>query len=246
MRDDPKWRAQELAYDALETDDFIEALRLVNEALELDPNNVDASRLMVSLLPAELDNKIHLMREVVAKGEQGLGPQFFAENAGHFWGDIQTRPYMRAKQHLAELLAEAGEFSEAITIYERMLELNPDDNQAVRSPLLGLYLAEGRAQDAAGLLDRFAEEDALPTSAWGRVMERWLTGDTAGAEAALERARKVNPFAEKYLSGVRQVIGPPPEFFQPAKESGGQVCAQELGRALEKHPGFREWLRAAK
>ena len=48
-RDDPKWRAQELAYDALETDDLVEALRLIHEALKLDPDRTDAQRLMVPL-----------------------------------------------------------------------------------------------------------------------------------------------------------------------------------------------------
>ena len=145
---------------------------------------------------------------------------------------------MRAKQHLAELLVKAGEFPEAITIYERMLELNPDDNQAVRSPLLGLYLAGGRAQDAAGLLDRFAEEDALPTSAWGRVMERWLTGDTAGAEAALERARKVNPFAEKYLSGGRQMIGPLRSFFSRPRSRADRSARRDWGGHSRSIPDF--------
>jgi len=37
-RDEPKWRAQELAYDALEANDQVEALRLVHEALKLDPD----------------------------------------------------------------------------------------------------------------------------------------------------------------------------------------------------------------
>jgi hypothetical protein len=50
-RDDPKWRAQQLAYDALETDDLEEALRLIHEALELDPDCTDAQRLMFPCFP---------------------------------------------------------------------------------------------------------------------------------------------------------------------------------------------------
>ena len=60
-QDDPKWRAQELAYDALDADDLETAVRLVNEALEVDPDCIDARRLMVPLLPATLENKLMLM-----------------------------------------------------------------------------------------------------------------------------------------------------------------------------------------
>jgi len=107
-QDDPKWRAQELAYDALETDSLVEALRLVTEAQELDPDCTDAQRLMVSILPASPENKLDLMREVVEKAERNLGEAFFLEHMGHFWGTMSTRPYMRAKQHLGELLVETG------------------------------------------------------------------------------------------------------------------------------------------
>jgi len=139
-RDDPKWRAQELAYNALETDDFAEALRLAKEATDLDPDCTDAQRLMVSLLPMELDNRIQLMSEVVDRAERNLGARFFEEKTGHFWGRVATRPYMRAKQHLGELFAEAGRNEEAMAVFERMLELNPTDNQGMRYPLLALYL----------------------------------------------------------------------------------------------------------
>jgi len=132
-RDDPKWRAQQLAYDALETDNLEEALRLIHEALELDPDCTDAQRLMVSLLPAPLDNKIRLMTEVVEKAERNFGENFFQENLGHFWGEVTTRPYMRAKHHLGELLVEAGRLREAISVFARMLELNPNDNQGIRT-----------------------------------------------------------------------------------------------------------------
>ena len=37
-RDDPKWRTQELAYDAMEAGDPGELSRLVDASLELDPD----------------------------------------------------------------------------------------------------------------------------------------------------------------------------------------------------------------
>ncbi len=244
-QDDPKWRAQELAYDALETDDIKEALWLVSEALKLDPDCTDANRLMVALLPVEPGNRVRLMREVVEKAERNLGKSFFEENTGHFWGTIATRPYMRAKQHLGELLAGAGEREEAAGIFERMLELNPNDNQGMRYPLVGLYLFANQPAAAASVMARYPDEERIMGSfAWGRVMERWLSGELVEAEAALERARKVNPFVEKYILGTRKAPDQAPEYYRRGDETEAQVCAKELGGAWQRHPAFREWLRS--
>jgi tetratricopeptide (TPR) repeat protein len=244
-QDDPKWRAQELAYDALETGDVAEAIRLIGEALKLDPDCTDANRLMVSLLPATLENRIHLMREVVEKAELGMGDEFIEETLGHFWGVISTRPYMRAKQHLGELFVEAGKFDAAIEVFERMLELNTTDNQGIRHMLLGLYLATNRPEEASGVISRYAAEaDFSATFAWARVLERWLRGEFAEAESALQRARKVNPHAEGYISGRRDPPPDPPAYYRPGDESEAQVCATELASAWDSHPRFREWLRA--
>jgi tetratricopeptide (TPR) repeat protein len=135
-RDDPKWRAQELAYDAMETDDVIEALRLAHEATTLDPGCADAQRLIVAVMPMSTENRLQLVREVVEEAERSLVEAYFAENAGHFWSSIATRPYMRTMQYMGELLAETGDLAGAASVFERMLELNPGDNQGMRYPLL--------------------------------------------------------------------------------------------------------------
>lgn len=244
-QDDPKWRAQEMAYDALETGEVGEALRLVNEALKLDSDCTDAQRLMVSLLPVALENRIQLMREVVATAERNLGERFFQKNTGTFWGIMSTRPYMRAKQHLGELLAEAGDVEAAVPVFERMLELNPNDNQGIRYQLLGLYLAANQPKGAHRLMSQYPdEEQRMGSFAWARVLERWLSGELNEAEAALARARKVNPFVERYISGRRALPREAPAFFRPGEDSEAQVCATELAAAWQAHPGFREWLLA--
>jgi tetratricopeptide (TPR) repeat protein len=245
-RDDPKWRAQQLAYDALETDSLEEALRLCNEALQLDPDCIDAQRLMVSVGPLSPENRLHLIRDVVSRAERLLGEPFFEKNAGHFWGIIETRPYMRAMQQLGELLAEAGDLEAAIAVFERMLELNTTDNQGMRYPLLGLCLTVSRLEGARDVMSRYPEETVLGSFAWARVLERWLAGELDEAQAALARARKVNAFVESYASGARAIPRQTPEFYRPGDDSEAQVCAREFASAWRRHSGFRQWLRAQK
>jgi tetratricopeptide (TPR) repeat protein len=200
----------------------------------LDPDCTEAQHLMVSLAPMDLDSRIRLMRETVDKAERNMGESFIRENTGHFWRTLSTRPYMRAKRELAELLSAAGRLTDAIAVFEQMLELNPDDNLGTRFPLLGLYLATDQPERVNSLIARFPDEERILGSvAWARVLERWLSGgpDNAEAEAALEKARKVNPFAERYVSGARPMPEESPQYYRPSEESDAQMCALELAPA---------------
>lgn len=76
------------------------------------------------------------MRDVVHLAERDLGPDFFRDHRGHFWSMIETRPYMRARSGLTAALVRAGRREEAIEHLEDMLDLNPNDNQGLREPLL--------------------------------------------------------------------------------------------------------------
>jgi tetratricopeptide (TPR) repeat protein len=245
-QDDPQWRARELAYDAREASDPMEALRLVHEALKLDPDCTEAQRLLVSTLPMDLDSRIRLMRETVNKAEREMGETYMRENTGNFWGTVATRPYLRAKRELGELLGAAGQIGDAIAVFEQMREIDPDDNLATRIPLTGLYLAANQLERARALIARVpGEERILGCMAWARVLERWLSAgpDHPELQAALEKARKVNPFAERYISGAVPMPEEAPLYYRPGEESEAQAGVLELEPAWEGHPEFREWLR---
>ena len=150
----------------------------------------------------------------------------------------------RAKQHLGELLAETGDLEGATATFAQMLELNPKDNQGMRSPLLGLYLATNLPEAADHLMSLYeGEEEVDACFAWARVLERWLSGKTNDAQAALAKARKINRFCEPYLSGSRMLPSQAPEYYRPGDDSEAQVCGTQLFVAVESHPSFREWLR---
>jgi tetratricopeptide (TPR) repeat protein len=126
------------------------------------------------------EERIAALREAVAAGERSLGEEFFEENRGHFWGITGTRPYMRALSGLAEELLEAGHLEEAIAVYERILELNPNDNQGCRDPLLGACLQAGDLKRAARLQKKYGG-DYEAIFQWGLVLQRFMTDDESGA-----------------------------------------------------------------
>src|SRR5262245_8594464 len=130
----PLSQAQDLAYQAFGQRDPRQRVRLAREALQICPDCADAH----VLLAEEADSRkeaLTLYEQGVAAGERALGPEAFREQAGHFWGLLPTRPYMRARQGLAFSLWKAGRRDDAVGHLQDMLRLNPNDNQGIRYTL---------------------------------------------------------------------------------------------------------------
>jgi hypothetical protein len=110
---DPLDAAQELIFDAWDSADRRKRIALAKEALALSPLCADAYALLAQESAKSLDERLDLYRQAVAAGEKALGKACFRDDVGHFWGLVETRPYMRARQGLAEALWEKGEKGEA-------------------------------------------------------------------------------------------------------------------------------------
>jgi tetratricopeptide (TPR) repeat protein len=238
---DKRIEAQQLAFDAQEASTEAQALKLAKRALSLHPDCVDALVVRAEIECHSTRKLIEAMQSAVAAGERSLGATFIRENTGNFWGLLDTRPYMRALERLAGLLAAEGLNLDAIRIYEKMLLLNPNDNQGVRDPLLGVYLSIGDLKGAARLLKKF-EEDSLANFAWGRVLERFLAGDSAGARHALIKARQANRFVELHLTAQRPIPETDPEMYSMGSEDEAVLCMNWVGRAWSTHKEAVFWL----
>ncbi|MBI1785772.1 tetratricopeptide repeat protein [Candidatus Sumerlaeota bacterium] len=235
-------RAQELALEAMATEDPAEFLGLVASALELDPNNMDALTMGAELLSPKLEILIENFRMILRSAEDRLGQRYFEEMKGHFWGYLETRPYMRCKATLARTLTEAGRANEAITEYEQMLVLNPNDNQGIRDLLLGLYLMAGKVEEARGLIERY-KKDTMAAFMWGRVLERFLSGDLPGAAKARKAAEKQNPYVRDYLIGKKPLPKKQPEYYGFGDRNEAHVYHIDQGAAWNAHPAALEWLK---
>ena len=236
-----KYEAQELAFEAQEAETEAQARKLAKRALAKDPDCVDALAVLAGIESDSPRKMIEGLKKAVAAGERSLGAAFIKKNKGHFWGLIETRPYMRALEQLAALLRAEGLNLEAIKHYEKMLKLNANDNQGVRDPLLGLYLATGNLEGARKLLKDY-EEDSSANFAWGRVLERFLSADLAGAAAALKTARKENRFVELYLSGQKGLPKQMPGMYSPGSDDEAILVLDNMSLAWAKHKEAVFWL----
>lgn len=234
--------AQQLFYDAMEAPTLKEQEKLIHQVLDMDPTNVDALLYAAqgSNLKGELE--IEVLRKIVALGEKNLGPKTFKDCAGGFWGFIETRPYMRARQMLAEALRAEGRLDEAVAEFEAMLKLNPSDNQGVRYNLLACYLALMRLDGAKKLFAKYKECEFNAMFAWGRVLERLLMEDFPGAKKDLTVARKQNRHMEAYLTGRRKLPKDQPDAYSPGSKEEALCFAESLFVAWNCHPAASKWL----
>lgn len=238
----PLERAQELAYDAMEADGRLQVKR-ARQALAISPDCADA---WVTLAEAAWTPEIALERyqQGVAAGVRAIGSERFEALAGEFWGNLDTRPYMRARLGLAQALRRVGRDEEALTHYRELLRLNPNDNQGVRYVLIVALLELHRHDEAGALLDQF-DGDIQALWPYARVLWRFrVEGDTARTRAALDDAVSANAHVIKYLLDPDAIpFQRPPHFALGSKEEAAYV-ADELDDAYEITPHMRDWLRS--
>jgi tetratricopeptide (TPR) repeat protein len=105
------------------------------------------------------------------------------------WGILDNRPFLRMYASLGLRYQDTGDLDSAKTIFEHLLEMNPDDNQGIRELFCSCYFGLGDIESVLKLCARF-EEDSTPAIAFGRVLALLGSGRTGEAKVALFEAAK--------------------------------------------------------
>ncbi|MGH7325122.1 MAG: tetratricopeptide repeat protein [Candidatus Rokuibacteriota bacterium] len=238
----PLEKAQDLMYRAFEARGR-RRIQLARQALELSADCADAY-VMLAEESRHPEEARALYEAGVAAGERALGPDPFAQEAGHFWGIVRTRPYMRARFGLAQCLEALDRREEAIEHYRELLRLNPGDNQGVRYSLLAALMLAARDAEVATLLDQFGDE---PSALWryGRALSVFRReGDSRAARERLREALRTNRHVPQFLAGESEWPGPEPASYAPGSREEAVSCEAELGEAWRATPDATRWLRA--
>jgi tetratricopeptide (TPR) repeat protein len=240
--DTPLGRAQEFLDQAFRETSPHRRVELARKALEASPDCADAYVLLAEHAPNRAE-ALALYETALAAAERTLGPEMFQEGVGHFWGILQTRPYMRARLGLANLLWVHGRREEAVGHLQDMLRLNPNDNQGVRYALAGHLLALNRDADLAALLDQYPHEGSAAW-AYNRVLLAFRReGDTPQSRRLLDAARKANKHVIDYLTGRKYPPLEMPDHYSPGKESEAIIYVAD-SLAGWKAAGAIAWLRS--
>ena len=237
-------QAQELVYDAWEAPTRRRAVALAKKALRLSPDCADAYNVLAEETAKTLEEAIELYRKGVQAGERAIGERAFTEDVGHFWGILETRPYMRARAGLAQCLWEAGQREEAVEHYRDLLRLNPNDNQGIRDLLMPCLIELGRDHEAETLFREY-QGDCMAVWMYSRVLLDFRRfGDSPQAVGSLKAALRWNRHVPAYLLGRKRIPRTLPATYGVGGDEEAVLYAYGNRAAWEATPGAIQWLAA--
>lgn len=235
-----KERSQDLVSEAYNESVF-KGKKLVKQALELDPDNADAYNYLASV-ETDVDKALALYRQAVEAGERSLGEEFMKEERGHFWGMIETRPYMRAKAGVADCLYAKNRINAAIDIYREMLELNPRDNQGVRYLLSTILLGKKDLSDYESFMK---DNDGDNCALWhynNALYHFKKQGKSTKSDEALLKAYKFNPHVVDYMLGLKELPDEPPHYIGRGDDNEAVAYIFDAIHTWGKTDGALDWM----
>src|SRR6516225_5504995 len=241
-QDTPLGKAQALMYRAFEESDQERRVQLAKDALGICPDCADAYVMLAEHATSRKEAR-RLYEQGVAAGERALGAEAFERDVGHFWGLLETRPYMRARLGLAHSLWTAGRRDEAVQHLQDMLRLNPDDNQGVRYTLAGFLLFLDRDDDLARLLQQYPDEASAAWAYTKALLAFRQHGDTPEARQLLKEAKKTNKHVPAYLVGEKFPPTEQPGYYSRGDESEALNYVGSFLAGWKATPGAVAWLR---
>ena len=219
-----------------------EAIHLAKKALDTDPALADAYLMLADLECRNLNQRIAMLERGINAVETALGETFLAENEGDFWLIWETRPYMRLLGELALAYGEKGELDRGIALEERMLRLNPNDNQAVRFSLLAHYLERGSYAAAEVLIQQYSDDQSAFFCFNRGLLGYIQKGDCAEIRKMWAEVKRYNPHVARYLSGKQKMPKDMPEFYSPGGREEAILFVAENKELWRKTLGAIPWL----
>ena len=217
-------------------------MTLARKALGISPLCADAYNLL-GAEAATITEARDLYARGLEAGELALGPEGFEEYDGHFWGFLETRPYMRARHGLALALLKLGEEEQAMGHFRAMLKLNPGDNQGIRYLLLGSLLRRDDIPTLKHLLADYADEwSAYWLYTRALVAYREGQGSTPATVKLLKDARSANEHVPAALAASKPPMLSGSDYVTVGGPDEAAEYVRECGAAWRKTPGAVEWL----
>ena len=235
--------AQQIMYEAWSKANPRARIALAHKALAISNECADAYVLLAETAAKTTEEALEFFRKGVAAGERALGPKGFKEYAGHFWGFLETRPYMRARAGLAAALNAFGEVDAAISHYNDMLRLNPNDNQGIRYVLARCLM---KRNEVKALNDLFKKYDGDCSAIWlysrALVVFREDERGSGKADELIRKALRANKFVLAFLTDNEKTKPPVTGYLTMGGEDEAAHYVEEWGFDWLTTPGAIEWL----
>jgi len=200
MEDAEISQAQDLVYDGWEAlvQDPRKAKKCFERAIKLDPDLADAYNGLaeVAISKGNLSAAEEYYRKAYEKAKAALGTE--DKKAFTWWGELETRPYMRARLGLGMLYLETKRYDEAIGEFKELLGRNPNDNQGVRYLVAPTYLLKNELQGALGEFDwykrHYSSESPDPHFLLSWALALFMAGQYEQAAGKFRSTIFANPY----------------------------------------------------
>ena len=192
--------SDELFDKAMETEDYDERISLLEEALEYNPDNLDAYVSYVYLTSRD-DALNKLIKKEKEYAKKHFSKKFIEENKGEFYYILETRPYLRLLFNIGEEYINSDDYENGVKTFEKIIELNNNDNMGVRYRLSGLYLFLERFEEFNNLWDHY-KKDSSSMKIADLYLYNVLNKDKRNANKYLKLLYKSNFFTYLSLSAL--------------------------------------------
>ena len=187
-----KEQAQDLIFEAVEQPED-KGYQLALKALRMDPDCIEAYEYLGALEPIP-ETAILYYKNGIEIGKQIFAKTHFKTGIGNFWMIHETRPFMRCLQAYADCFKDMGRYHDAVSVYEEMISLNPNDNQGVRDQLL-LYLIKINEYNKYRKYDKLYKDDLGAFMSFNRALFAFKTvGSSSNSNELLQQAIKSNKY----------------------------------------------------
>ncbi len=237
--DNPKFKSDDLLEEAYYSESKTKAIKLAKQALEIYPDNIDAECFIANFEENPI-KKLQKYEVIIDKATKILEKDglFSDENIGDFWGMIETRPYMRARNYKITILMDLGRYTEAIKECEEMLKLCESDNLGIRYTLIGLYCILEKFDECERLYKKLNEYSAFML--FPMAIMYFKKGDYKKAKKLIKETKEVNAYITKILkSEIRMYKDPEDiEYYAPGSQEEASIIINDLFYLLGSVPSF--------
>lgn len=205
---EPIWPAEvddllDEAFDALEENSIEEAKEIVEQALEVAPENLEAWNLMADIC-FDLDDDRGRLKACQRAMDviHSYMPKGFHAKDYLLPGDLEGNAlFLRAYAAYGSSLADAGQLEEARKAFEDLLHFDPEDPQNARNVLPSIYLELKEPTQIMVLRDKFPHDQSADIL-WNIPLAFMHLDEADMARVALKDALAKSPkVAAVLLSG---------------------------------------------
>lgn len=211
-------KAHDLFEEALETYNPTRAKKLLKNALELYPDFLDAKAELASYT-SNTQKRFKEYEKLENEERKNLEEQgFFDEDAiGSFYGILETRPYIRLLFRTATEYREMCAYRKAMEVYERIIELNENDNTGSRFELMGIYTTLEEIEKMDTIMKKYPG-DTVPGLLFQFVLA-YKTLDFTNAKKHIKKLYKFVPKIKDLLLDELDeedfISDAPPGYYSP-------------------------------